>query len=73
MSWGSNWVFNFIVSLTFLPLLNVLGTTATFGVYGTFAVFAIVFVAVFVPETAGRNIEGGLDEDSRRSPVARPV
>lgn len=67
MSWGFNWVFNFLVSLTFLPLLHVLGSTGTFLVYAGFAVATIVFVAVLVPETAGRNIEDDLGDDDAAS------
>ena len=53
-------MFNFTVSLTFLPLLDWLGTTATFGLYGGFAVLSLLFVWGMVPETNGRDMEAKL-------------
>ena len=59
------WIFNFIVSSTFLPLYNMeLGSIgANFGhmfvyaMYGLICVIAAVFVWKLVPETKGKSLE----------------
>ena len=59
------WIFNFIVSSTFLPLYNMeLGSMgANFGhmfvyaMYGLICVIAAVFVWKLVPETKGKSLE----------------
>ena len=48
---------NFAVSLTFLTLINVLGSAGTFAIYGTLCIVTLVFVWLVVPETRGRNLE----------------
>jgi hypothetical protein len=48
---------NFAVSLTFLTLINVLGSAGTFAIYGTLCIVTLVFVRFVVPETRGRNLE----------------
>lgn len=53
----ANWVFNLIVSATFLNLVNVLGSAAAFLVYAFLSVMALLFVALIVPETKGRSLE----------------
>ncbi len=54
---GTNWSFNLLVSITFLSLLQVLGTTRTFWLYGLLAVAAWFFSYYLVPETKGRTLE----------------
>ncbi len=58
------WIFNFIVSSTFLPMYNMsLGTMEnfghafTYGLYGVICVLAAVFVWKLVPETKGKTLE----------------
>ena len=58
------WIFNFIVSSTFLPMYNMsLGTMENFGhafsysLYGVICVLAAVFVWKLVPETKGKTLE----------------
>ena len=53
----ANWVFNFIVSLTFLSLLNTLGAANTFWLYGALCLVTLVFVYYCVPETKGKSLE----------------
>jgi MFS transporter, SP family, galactose:H+ symporter len=53
----ANWVFNLIVSATFLDMVNALGTAAAFVVYAILSVVALLFVALMVPETKGRSLE----------------
>ncbi len=58
------WIFNFIVSSTFLPMYNMslgsmknFGHTFTYGLYGVICVLAAVFVWKLVPETKGKTLE----------------
>ncbi len=58
------WIFNFIVSSTFLPLYNMslgsmenFGHAFTYGLYGVICVLAAVFVWKLVPETKGKTLE----------------
>ena len=58
------WIFNWIVSSTFVPMFNMkLGGDAnfghwfTYGLYGVICVVAAVFVWKLVPETKGKTLE----------------
>ena len=58
------WIFNFIVSSTFLPMYNMsLGSMENFGhafsysLYGVICIIAAVFVWKLVPETKGKTLE----------------
>ncbi|MBP0457641.1 sugar porter family MFS transporter [Streptomyces montanisoli] len=53
----SNWGMNFLVSLTFLTLLQALGTAGTFWLYAALCAVLVVFTAKFIPETKGRTLE----------------
>jgi sugar porter (SP) family MFS transporter len=48
---------NFAVSLTFLSLIDHLGSAGTFAIYGTLSIVTLVFVRFVVPETRGRDLE----------------
>jgi sugar porter (SP) family MFS transporter len=48
---------NFVVSLTFLSLINVAGNSVTFLIYAAFCVVTLLFVRFIVPETMGRELE----------------
>ena len=54
---GMNWAFNFLVSITFLTLLEVLGPSLTFWVYALLAIASWLFSYYLVPETKGRTLE----------------
>ena len=54
---GANWTSNFVVSLTFLTLLQLLGPSWTFWLYGLLSLGAWVFSYYLVPETKGRTLE----------------
>jgi MFS transporter, SP family, galactose:H+ symporter len=54
---GANWAANFLVSLTFLTLIELLGSTRTFWLYGLLAVAGWLFSYFLVPETKGRTLE----------------
>ena len=58
------WIFNFIVSSTFVPLFNMhlskgdhFGHWFTYGLYGIICFIAAVFVWKLVPETKGKTLE----------------
>jgi sugar porter (SP) family MFS transporter len=52
-----NWGANLLVSLTFLTLVQALGSSATFWLYCVLAVASWVFSYYLVPETKGRSLE----------------
>lgn len=52
-----NWGSNFVISLTFLPLLASIGETITFWLYGGICVAFFLFAYFFIPETKGRSLE----------------
>jgi sugar porter (SP) family MFS transporter len=51
------WLFNFIVSLTFLTLIKYLHESGTFALYGIICLFALVFIFLKVPETKNVSLE----------------
>ena len=67
-----NWAFNFIVSLTFLLLIEDLGTSNTFWLYGAISLLTILFVARFVPETKDRSLEE-IENDWRKRANLEPL
>ena len=52
-----NWVFNLIVALNFLTLIQAFGPTKTFGLFAVLAVASWIFSFVYVPETKGHSLE----------------
>jgi sugar porter (SP) family MFS transporter len=53
----SNWIANFVVSITFLSLISSIGSAATFWLYAAIGIFTLIFCWVLVPETKGRTLE----------------
>jgi hypothetical protein len=53
----ANWIFNFIVSLTFLLLIEGLGRSGAFWLYAGIGVVTLWFCWKFVPETKGKQLE----------------
>jgi len=53
----ANWVSNFIVTATFLNLINIFGKAGTFWLYGAIGILGIFFIWRFVPETKGKSLE----------------
>lgn len=53
----ANWTFNFIVSLTFLLLIDGLGQSGAFFFYAAICVLTFVFCKALVPETKGKRLE----------------
>jgi len=52
-----NWVFNLIVSMTFLTLLEVLTPSGAFWLYSGLAVIGFFFLFFLLPETRGKTLE----------------
>jgi SP family galactose:H+ symporter-like MFS transporter len=48
---------NFLVSMTFLSLINTAGNSATFCIYGAFCIVTLFFVRFVMPETRGCELE----------------
>lgn len=48
---------NFIVSITFLSLIEAIGSARTFAIYGVMSIVTLIFVRYVVPETRGRDLE----------------
>ncbi len=53
----SNFGFNFIVVLSFLPMINIIGKAQTFWIFAGITVLSMLFVYFFVPETKGVSLE----------------
>jgi sugar porter (SP) family MFS transporter len=51
------WVFNLVVTATFLDLVAALGAPGTFAAYAVLTLAALGFTAKLVPETRGRTLE----------------
>ena len=51
------WIFNWIVSTSFVPMANSLGYWFAYGLYGVICVVAAVFVCRLVLETKGKTLE----------------
>ncbi len=61
---AAQWLFNFIVSSTFVPMFNMhitpddnFGNWFTYGFYGVMCLIAALFVWRLVPETKGKTLE----------------
>ncbi|KAI5925918.1 myo-inositol transporter 1 [Camillea tinctor] len=57
LSTATNWLANFIIGLTFLPLMDSLTPTWTFVLYGLICVAGWFVVWAIYPETAGLTLE----------------
>jgi sugar porter (SP) family MFS transporter len=53
----ANWTSNFVISLTFLPLIDLVGRTGAFWAYGTVGLLTLWFCWRLVPETKDRQLE----------------
>lgn len=54
---ASNWGCNLLVAMTFLTLLNFMGTATTFLLYGLVTILGIAFVYFYLPETKNVSLE----------------
>ncbi len=53
----ANWTSNFAISLTFLPLINLLGRSGAFWAFAVVGLLTLWFCWRFVPETKDRDLE----------------
>ena len=53
---AAQWISNFLISQTF-PTLADIGLGVAYGLYTAFAVLSLLFVAKYVKETKGRQLE----------------
>lgn len=51
------WIANFLISTTFPPLLKYVGLGGAYGIYTTAAAISLFFVAFFIKETKGMELE----------------
>jgi len=57
VSGATNWAANFLVTVTFLPLLKVIGLAGAYGLYTFAALLSLFFVWGTVRETKGKTLE----------------
>jgi SP family sugar:H+ symporter-like MFS transporter len=57
VSGATNWVANFTITVTFLPLLSVAGLAGAYAFYALAAMVSLPFVWVTVRETRGKTLE----------------
>lgn len=57
LSGATNWVANFTVTVTFLPLLSAVGLAGAYGFYAAAAAISLPFVWAAVRETKGKTLE----------------
>jgi SP family sugar:H+ symporter-like MFS transporter len=57
LSGATNWVANFTVTATFLPLLNAIGLAGAYRLYALGALVSLPFVWALVRETRGKTLE----------------
>jgi SP family sugar:H+ symporter-like MFS transporter len=67
ISGATNWVSNFVVTVTFLPLLKVIGLTGAYAFYAIAAAISLPFVWLAVGETKGKPLEQMKDSPRRDS------
>ncbi len=53
----SNFLFNFTVTLSFLPLINKISESYTFYLYAVIAIISLFYIYFMVPETKGVSLE----------------
>jgi hypothetical protein len=57
VSGATNWVANFTITVTFLPLLSVAGLAGAYALYALAAMVSLPFVWATVRETRGKTLE----------------
>jgi MFS transporter, SP family, solute carrier family 2 (myo-inositol transporter), member 13 len=55
---ATNWSSNFVIGISFLPLMSAIGPTSTFFIYAVICAIGWVGVFKIYPETAGLELEG---------------
>lgn len=57
VSGTSQWLSNFIVTMTFPILLTTIGLTGAYSIYAAFGLISLIFVLALIPETKGKELE----------------
>lgn len=57
VSAAANWFWSFVVGFGFLPVAGAIGQPATFWIFAGACLLGLLFVARFVPETKGRDLQ----------------
>jgi SP family sugar:H+ symporter-like MFS transporter len=57
ISGATNWIANFTVTVSFLPLLGAVGLAGAYGFYAIAAAISLPFVWAAVGETKGKTLE----------------
>jgi len=65
LCWSVNWFSNCLVSMTFLPIMEVLHPSNTFFMYAVVSIITLIFVKFCVPETSGKTLDVGSPPRSR--------
>jgi SP family galactose:H+ symporter-like MFS transporter len=52
-----NWLFNYLISLTFLDFIGKMGPEGTFLMYALISAIAFWFIYRYIPETKGKSLE----------------
>jgi len=68
----SNWLFNAIVTFTFLSLINFLTATGAFLLYAAIGVFGLIWGYKYIPETKGITLEE-IEEHWRKGSKPRDI
>jgi sugar porter (SP) family MFS transporter len=68
----SNWLFNAIVTFTFLSLINLLTATGAFLLYAAVGVFGLIWGYKYIPETKGITLEE-IEEHWRKGSKPRDI
>src|SRR5262249_19828589 len=61
VSGATNWIANFAVTVTFLPLLKAIGLAGAYSFYAVAAAISFPFVWAAVRETKGKTLEQMMD------------
>jgi SP family myo-inositol transporter-like MFS transporter 13 len=52
-----SWLFNMLISLTFLTLVRILTKEGSFTLYALFGLIGFILLYIYLPETKGKNLE----------------
>lgn len=58
---AAQWIANFLITISFPPLLAAFGATVPYAMYALFAALSFVFVLIRIPETKGVELEDMAD------------
>ncbi|XP_064633459.1 proton myo-inositol cotransporter-like isoform X2 [Lineus longissimus] len=68
---ATNWIFNLLISMTFLTLTETITKYGTFWLYTVFSMIGLTFMVILVPETQGVPLED--IQELFRQPILRKL